>query len=97
MSYFDQWKLFSQIGGSRPPWIRMGPLMRWIGGAYGDCRARLTGRESDINSASIAMSSHFGFYSSARAERELGYRHRLANEAVQAAWNWFRQMGYVTF
>jgi dihydroflavonol-4-reductase len=69
--------------------------MRWGGAIYGDCRAYLTGRETDVNSAAIAMSSHFGFYSSRRAEEELGYRQRPAIEAVQAAWEWFQTMGYV--
>jgi dihydroflavonol-4-reductase len=95
LTYFDQWKLFAQIGGARPPRIRMGPVIRRIGGLYGDWSAALTGRETDINSASIAMSSHFGFYSSARAEAELGYRHRPANEAAQAAWEWFQEQAYV--
>jgi dihydroflavonol-4-reductase len=95
MTYFEQWKLFSLVGGSRPPLIRMGPLMRWGGAIYGDCRALLTGRETDVNSAAIAMSSHFGFYSSRRAEQELGYRHRPAIDAVQAAWEWFQTMGYI--
>jgi dihydroflavonol-4-reductase len=95
MTYFEQWRLFARIAGSRPPRIRMGPLMRWVGGAFGDCKAALTGRETDVNSAAIAMSSVFHFYSSARAEAELGYRHRPAEEAARAAWEWFQQMGYV--
>jgi dihydroflavonol-4-reductase len=94
ISYFDQWRLFARIAGSRPPRIRMGPILRWFGGAVGDVRARITGRESDINSASIAMSSCFHYYSSARAETELGYRHRPAEAAARAAWEWFLEMGY---
>jgi dihydroflavonol-4-reductase len=74
--------------------IRMGPLMRWIGGAFGDCKAAVTGKETDINSAAIAMSSAFHFYSSARAESELGYQHRSAEEAAREAWKWFQEMGY---
>jgi dihydroflavonol-4-reductase len=95
MTYFDQWRLFARIGGSRPPRMRMGPLVRWIGGAYGDCKAAFTGRETDINSAAIAMSSSFHFYSSARAIAELGYHYRSAEEAALAAWEWFREKGYV--
>jgi dihydroflavonol-4-reductase len=94
MTYYDQWRLFARIAGSRPPMIRMGPLMRWVGGAFGDVKALVTGRETDINSAAIAMSSCYHFYSSARAEAELGYRHRSAEDAALAAWEWFQQMGY---
>jgi dihydroflavonol-4-reductase len=33
-------------------------------------------------------------YTSARAERELGYRARPLRETVQDAWDWFREHGY---
>jgi dihydroflavonol-4-reductase len=34
------------------------------------------------------------WFSSAKAERELGYVHRPAAEALEAAIAWFRQAGY---
>jgi hypothetical protein len=35
------------------------------------------------------------YYSSRRAEEELGYRIRSVEEAAQAAWDWFQTHGYV--
>jgi dihydroflavonol-4-reductase len=95
MTYFEQWKFFTQLGGSRPPLLRTGPLLPWIGGLYGDARAAITGAESDVNSGSTAMSRQFNFYSSHRAEEELGYHFRPAREATMAAWEWFRDHGYL--
>ncbi|MBW3601026.1 MAG: NAD-dependent epimerase/dehydratase family protein [Planctomycetes bacterium] len=95
LTYFQQWKLFSQLGGSRPPLLLAGPLLRWIGAAYGDVRAAVRGTETDLNSAAVAMSSRFNFYSSQRAARELGYLFCTAREATLAAWEWFQEQGYV--
>lgn len=95
MSYFDLWWLMADVSGGRAPFIKAGPLMRWIGGAAGDVQRCMTGREPDVNSAAVGMSSLFHYYSSARAEAELGYYRRPAREAVESAWDWFLRHGYV--
>lgn len=95
MTYFDLWSLIADVTGGRAPAIKAGPLMRWIGGAAGDLRRRVTGLEPDLNSAAVRMSSLFHYYSSARAEAELGYHRRPAREAVESAWQWFLAHGYV--
>jgi dihydroflavonol-4-reductase len=41
----------------------------------------------------LRMAAHRMFFSSARAERELGYRARPWTEAVDDALEWFRQAG----
>lgn len=95
LRYLDVWRLFADVAQRSGPWFCAGPLMRIIGGRFGDLRARLTGREPDLNSAAVAMSSQYHYYRSDRAERELGYRIRPARETVQDAWRWFRELGYV--
>jgi hypothetical protein len=40
------------------------------------------------------MSNLFHYYSSARAEEELGYRSRDVQESAQDAWTWFVAHGY---
>ena len=47
-----------------------------------------------MNSAIVRMSHLSHFYSSARAEEELGYRIRPAEETVEDAWRWFTERGY---
>ncbi|MCH8924426.1 MAG: NAD-dependent epimerase/dehydratase family protein [Planctomycetes bacterium] len=95
LCYYDAWHLFAEVCGSRGP-IGVGfPLTLKIGGRLGDLWGKLTGREPDVNSASVGMSllpHHFNY---ARAAAELDYHPRPAREAVEAAWAWFREYGYV--
>jgi dihydroflavonol-4-reductase len=94
LRYLDLWKIVAEVTGRRAPWFRPGPVAPWIGGHLGDLKARLTGREPDLNSAAIRVSWQFHYYSCRRAEEELGYRYRPAREAVEASWAWFREYGY---
>lgn len=95
LTYMEAWKVFARITGVRPPVIQVGPVVLAIGGVLGDWKTRWTGREGDVNSASVAMSRLPKYYTSARAEEELGYRIRSLEEMTQAAWDWFRDNGYV--
>ena len=95
LSYFEMWRHFARLAGSRGPRFRAGPLMRWIGAGWGDMQTRVTGREPNVNSAGVRMSSQDHCFSSARAQSELGYEIRPLDETVSAAWQWFRENGYV--
>jgi dihydroflavonol-4-reductase len=95
VSYFDLWRQMATVAGAKGPRFRAGPLMRVIGGRFGDLRAKLTGREPDVNSAAVAMSSQWHYYSSARAGKELDYRVRPLEESLADAWEWFRANDYV--
>jgi dihydroflavonol-4-reductase len=94
LSFFKFWTRVAQVVGAAPPRMRAGPLMRIVVGRAGDLWGLVTGREPEVNSASLRMSTHWAFYSSARAEAELGYRPRPAQEAIEAAWQWFVEHGY---
>jgi len=43
----------------------------------------------------LKMSKNKMFFSSAKAERELGYRARPYSEGIRDAIAWFRQAGYL--
>lgn len=94
-SYFDLWKLFARISGGKAPIGRAGPLTLIAVGRFGDLAAKLTGRETDINSAAIRMSRQFHYYTSALSERDLGYQVRDLEQTVTDAWTWFQENGYV--
>jgi dihydroflavonol-4-reductase len=94
LTYFNIWTLFARVAGQRPPWGRLGPVLRYAVGAAGDLLGRVAGREPVINSASLAMSSLYHYYSSARAQAELDYHNRPLTETVQEAWSWFKNRGY---
>jgi dihydroflavonol-4-reductase len=95
LTYLEAFRLFAEVTGGRPPLTTMGPLMRVLVGRGGDLWGRISGSEPDVNSAALASASLPHCCSSARAERELEYRHRPAKEAARAAWDWFCQYGYV--
>jgi dihydroflavonol-4-reductase len=94
MPYREVWNLFAEVSGGSKPWFRAGPLMRVLGGGFGDLYGKLSGREPEVNSASVRMSTQFHYYDSGRAIAELAYEIRPARESVQAAWDWFLEHGY---
>ncbi len=57
--------------------------------------ARFTGREPLVTRAALDMAAHRMFFSSAKAERELGYHARPYQEAIADALAWFRAAGYI--
>jgi len=56
---------------------------------------RITGREPFLTKDSLRMASHRMYFSSAKAERELGYVARPYVQALEAAVAWFRAHGYL--
>ena len=57
--------------------------------------ARLTGKEPFITADALKMAKYRMFFSSAKAERELGYSARPYREALREALDWFRKAGYL--
>ena len=94
MSYLDACRKFAQVVGAKPPWFAMGPVLAAVTGLGGDVWARLSGREPDVNSAAIALSRVPKTYTSAKAQRELGYQNRPLDETIRDAWDWLVEHGY---
>jgi dihydroflavonol-4-reductase len=57
--------------------------------------AQITGKEPMLTVDALNMAKRRMFYSSAKSERELGYRARPYTEGIQDALTWFRAHGYV--
>jgi len=81
--------------GLRPPWIKLprGPLFPIAFGA--EMLARVTNKEPLLTRDALRMSRYRMFFTSAKAERELGYRSRPYKEGVADALAWFREAGYL--
>jgi len=94
ITYLDAWKIFAKVSGGSPPIGSAGPITLNAAGRWGDVIAKLSGREGDVNSGTIAMSMLYHYYDSSRAERELGYRLRPVEESAADAWAWFCDHGY---
>ena len=77
--------------GRRPPTVRI-PRAPLFPLAWANERlARVTGRDPFLTLDSLRMAKHRMFYSSARAQRELGYAARPWQVAVADALAWFRR------
>ncbi|EAQ80925.1 NAD-dependent epimerase/dehydratase family protein [Blastopirellula marina] len=94
MTYLELWKLFAEVAKIPKPICRMGPLMVLGAGLVGDVWSKLTGTEGTVNSAAMKMSGVYHYYSSRRAEEELGYHCRPARTSISDAWEWFQAHGY---
>ena len=57
--------------------------------------AQLTGKSPFVTVDALKMASHTMFFSSAKAERELGYQARPYGEGLKDAVAWFREAGYL--
>ena len=79
----------SPAGVRRASSCRACRCSRWPFGA--EAVARLTGKEPLLTVDGLRMSRYRMFFTSAKAERELGYRSRPYQEGVVDALAWFRQ------
>ena len=85
----------AELTGRRAPRVRL-PRAPLYPIAYAtETLARVTGREPLLTIDALEMSKHLMFFSSAKAERELGYSARPYAVALADAVNWFRAAGYI--
>ncbi len=90
VTYRTLWSEIARRVGKRAPVLPVGPAIRLLAGVVGDTRTKLTGQETDINSAAIRMSSQFHWYRSDRAHRELGYDTRPLSQTLDDAADWIQ-------
>ena len=85
----------ARLSGRKPPTVNLprGPLYPLAYAA--EAVAQLTGKEPFLTADALKMSRHRMFFSSAKAERELGYQARPYALALADALAWFRQEGYL--
>lgn len=57
--------------------------------------AQITGKEPQLTVDALNMAKRRMFFTSAKAERELGYKARPYGEAIADAMSWFREHGYI--
>ncbi len=80
--------------GRRPPLVRLPRLPLFPLAAVAELYGRLSGHEPMLTIDGLKMAGHRMWFSSAKAERHLGYRHRSAGEALDDAIAWFKLAGY---
>jgi len=85
--------LIAQAAGRRPPWLRLPIAPLFPLALAAEAFAHVTGRAPAMTRDTLAMARKKMFFSSAKAEAELGYRARPAREAIADALAWFRSQG----
>ena len=85
----------AELSGRRAPWLQL-PHAVVLPVAYAaETWARVTGVAPNVTLDGVKLSRHRMYFSSRRAETELGYRARPAREALADAIQWFRDNGYL--
>jgi len=81
--------------GRKPPSITLPrwPLYPLAFGA--ECVAKLTKREPFVTVDGLKMSKNKMYFTSAKAEREIGYQARPYLDGLRDALQWFREAGYL--
>ena len=86
----------ARITGGKAPRMRLPRPLIFPVAVVAEAWARLTGGgEPMVTVDGLKMAKKLMFFSSAKAERELGYRRRPAEEALGDAIAWFREHGYL--
>jgi len=87
--------VIASLAGRRAPRLRL-PRMPLFPVAYAaEAVAKLTGKEPLITADGLRMAKHHMFFSSLKAERELGYRSRPFALGLTDAIEWFRRSGHL--
>jgi dihydroflavonol-4-reductase len=91
----DMLAVICPLAGRSAPRIRLprGPLYPLA--ICSEAVARFTGKEPMLTVDALNMSRYHMFFSSKKAEDELGYTARPWQHAIEDAMTWFRQAGYL--
>jgi dihydroflavonol-4-reductase len=81
--------------GRKPPTVSLPRAPLYPLALATEAVAYLTGKEPFLTRDALKMSRHHMFFSSAKAERELGYHARPYADGLSDALEWFRQAGHV--
>jgi dihydroflavonol-4-reductase len=86
----------SRFMGRPPPRIRLPRWPIYPVALAAEAMALVTRREPFITLDGLRMAKHHMFFTSAKAERELGYKAKPAEEGIRDAIDWFREAGFLS-
>jgi len=92
-------ELLSRIAhlvGRTPPRLRLPLALIYPIAAATEAIARLTKREPFVTLDGLRLAKHPMYFTSAKAERDLGYQARPAEEGLRDAIDWFRRAGFLS-
>jgi dihydroflavonol-4-reductase len=86
----------ARLTGRSPPRLCLPRAPLYPLAFIAEMAAHLTKREPLLTLDGLRMSKQLMFFTSAKAERELGYRPRPAEEGIRDAIEWSRRAGFVS-
>ncbi|HEU4618395.1 MAG TPA: hopanoid-associated sugar epimerase [Gammaproteobacteria bacterium] len=89
-------RVVARCRGRRPPRLRLPRWSVYPAAFASEWLAARTGREPRVTLDGLRMSAKHMYFSSGKAERELGYRWRDPEQAIADAVDWFRRNGYLS-
>jgi len=95
VGFRDMLGIIAELTGQRAPVLGLPRLPLFPLAYAAEAAARLTGKEPFITADALKMAKYRMFFTSAKAERELGYGARPYREALVDALNWFGKAGYL--
>jgi dihydroflavonol-4-reductase len=85
----------ARLVGRGPPRIRLPRHLIYPLAYAAEAAARITDREPFVTLDGLRMAKVRMFFTSGKAERELGYKARSVDAAISDAVQWFLQAGYI--
>jgi len=85
----------ARLVGRSPPKLRIPRGLLFPLAFAAEAAAQVTGREPFATVSGLRMAKYRMYFTSAKAERELGYRARPYDEALADAIDWFHRAGYL--
>jgi dihydroflavonol-4-reductase len=87
--------IIAELSNRKPPRVNLPRAPLYPLAYAAEAFASITGREPFLTVDALRMSEHHMFFTSAKAERDLGYRARPYREAIADALAWFASAGYL--
>jgi dihydroflavonol-4-reductase len=89
--------LAAELTGLKPPTIKLPvPVLRLLAGGM-ELASKVTGKRPMLDRTQIdEFAGKYGFFSSAKAERELGYTHLSARDTLRRTIAWLLDRGFVS-
>lgn len=91
----DMLARIARIVGRKPPKVRLPRQLIFPLAYAAEAVAHITKREPFVTADGLRMAKYRMFFTSAKAERDLGYRARPADEGLADAIRWFKAEGMI--
>ncbi|CCH03487.1 dihydroflavonol-4-reductase [Fibrella aestuarina BUZ 2] len=95
LTYREAFTLMAEVAGVRPPRFELPPNVAHWYGRFSDWKARLTGRPGLVNVPMTLIANDGHYFSSQKAIDELKLPQTHIRQAIEEAYAWFREAGYL--